>query len=145
MTILLGRGPRTDGELYELVKTLWGHTIPRHKVCPEHNAPFEAFAHGYFNRDPQILIKGSRGLSGKSRLVSLLGLTYAAVHGADTNIVGGSLNQSVNIQETIRDAFNFENAPRYMTRDESQTAVRRMNGAVIRPLTAPQQTVRGPH
>jgi len=145
MTIILERGPRTDDELYEVVKALWGHTIPRHKVCPEHNAPFEAFAHGYFNRDPQILIKGSRGLSGKSRLVSLLGLTYAAVHGADTNIVGGSLNQSVNIQETIRDAFNYENAPRYMIRDESQTAVRLKNGAVIRPLTASQKTVRGPH
>ena len=145
MSIVLGRGPRTDSELYELVKALWGHTIPRHKVCPEHNAPFEAFAHGYFNRAPQILIKGSRGLSGKSRLVSLLGLTYAAVHGADTNIVGGSLNQSVNIQETIRDAFNFERAPRYLIRDESQTAVRLVNGAVIRPLTASQKTVRGPH
>ena len=145
MTIILGRVPRTDDELYEVVKTLWGHTIPRHKVCPEHNAPFEAFAHGYFNRAPQILIKGSRGLSGKSRLVSLLGLTYAAVYGADTNIVGGSLNQSVNIQETIRDAFNYENAPRYMIRDESQTAVRLKNGAVIRPLTASQKTVRGPH
>jgi hypothetical protein len=145
MTIVLGRGPRTDDELYELVKALWGHTIPRHKVCPEHNAPFEAFAHGYFNRDPQILIKGSRGLSGKSRLVSLLGLTYAAVQGADTNIVGGSLNQSLNIQETIRDAFNYENAPRYMIRDESQTAVRLVNNAVIRPLTASQKTVRGPH
>ena len=46
MSIILGRGPRTDDELYELVKALWGITIPRHKVCRDHDAPFDAFADG---------------------------------------------------------------------------------------------------
>lgn len=145
MSIVLERAPRTDEELYWLVKALWGHTIPRHKVCADHDAPFDAFATAYFNRAPQILIRGSRGLAGKSRLVSLLGLTYAAVHGADVNILGGSLNQSNNIHETIRDALEHKNAPRYLVQDESMTLIRLRNGARIRPLTASQKTVRGPH
>ena len=105
MSIILNRGPRTDDELYEVVKALWGITIPRHKVCSDHDAPFDAFATAYFNREPQILIHGSRGLSGKSRLLSILGLTVAAIQGSDVNIVGGSLNQSINIHNTIRDAW----------------------------------------
>lgn len=145
MTIVLGRPPKTEDELYHLTQALWGHTIPRHKVCPEHDAPFDAFACAYFAREPQILIHGSRGLSGKSRLMSILGLTMAAVKGGDVNIVGGSLNQSNNIHETMRDAWDYKNAPRYMLRDSSQTVVRLTNQAKIRPLTASQKTVRGPH
>ena len=86
---MLGRAPRSDDELYEVVKALWNITIPRHKICSDHDAPFDAFACAYFNREPQILIHGSRGLSGKSRLLSILGLTKAAITGSDVNIVGG--------------------------------------------------------
>ena len=145
MTILLSRGPRTNDELYQLVRTLWGITIPRHKVCPEHNAPFEAFSDAYFGRSSSALIHGSRGLSGKSRLMSILGLTIAAVKGADVNIVGGSLNQSINIHNTIRDAWDSEHAPRYLIKDESATRIRLNNGSTIMPLTASQKSVRGPH
>ena len=145
MSIVLGRGPRTDDELYEVVKALWGITIPRHKVCDDHNAPFEAFSCAYFNREPQILIHGSRGLSGKSRLLSILGLTVAAIRGSDVNIVGGSLNQSINIHNTIRDAWEHSNAPSYLVKEESATRIKLTNKAVIMPLTASQKTVRGPH
>lgn len=145
MSIVLGRAPRTDDELYECVKALWGITIPRHKTCSDHNAPFEAFATAYFNREPQILIHGSRGLSGKSRLLSILGLTKAAITGSDVNIVGGSLNQSINIHNTIRDAWEHSNAPAYLVKEESATRIKLTNKANIMPLTASQKTVRGPH
>src|SRR5262245_25538438 len=145
MPIVLSRGPRTDDELYQLVKTLWGKTIPRHKVCPEHDAPFDAFAAAYFRRASSVLIHGSRGLSGKSVLLSILGLTVAAVKGSDVNIVGGSLNQSINIHNTIRDAWDFENAPNYLVKEESATKIHLHNKAKIMPLTASQKSVRGPH
>src|SRR3954464_445660 len=124
MTIHLDRAPRTEDELWWLTQVLWGHKFPRTKVCPDHDAPFDAFACAYFNREPQILIHGSRGLSGKSRLLSILGITKAAITGGDVNIVGGSLNQSNNIHETIRDAWESKNAPRYMLKDSSQTVIR---------------------
>ena len=59
---------------------LWGSTIPRHKVCAQHDAPFDAFARPS-SPAPSILIHGSRGLSGKSLLMSILGLTNAVVLG----------------------------------------------------------------
>ena len=145
MSIILGREPRSDDELYEVVKALWGITIPRNKVCSDHDAPFDAFATAYFNREPQILIHGSRGLSGKSRLLSILGLTKAAITGSDVNIVGGSLNQSINIHNTIRDAWEHSNAPSYLVKEESATRIKLTNRATIMPLTASQKTVRGPH
>ena len=145
MTLSLTRPPRSRDELYWLVKALWNITIPRHKVCPDHDAPFDAFATAYFTEEPQVLIHGSRGLSGKSRLLSILGLTKAAVSGADVNILGGSLNQSINIHNTIRKAWESKNAPTYILQDESATRIKLTNGAVIMPLTASQKTVRGPH
>ena len=145
MSIVLGRGPRTDDELYELVKVLWGHTIPRHKVCDDHDAPFDAFAEAYFRRKPSILIHGSRGLSGKSRLMSILGLTVASVLGSDVNIVGGSLNQSINIHNTMRSAWESEHAPKYLIKEETATRIRLTNKSIIMPLTASQKSVRGPH
>lgn len=145
MTIHLTRGPRTDDELHALVKALWGFTIPRQRVCTDHDAPFDAFSTAYFNKEPQILIRGSRGLAGKSRLMSILGLTIAAVRGADVNILGGSLNQSNNIHDTIRDAFEYPHAPRYLVKAQSNTLIHLHNNAKLRPLTASQKTVRGPH
>jgi hypothetical protein len=145
MAVVLDRPPRTDDELWHLVRALWGHTIPRTKVCPDHQAPFEAFSAGYFAKEPMTLIHGSRGLAGKSRLLSILGITKAAVLGSDVNILGGSLNQSNNIHQTMRDAWDSKNAPKYMLQDESMTLIKLRNGAKIRPLTASQKTVRGPH
>jgi hypothetical protein len=78
VSIVLERGPRDEEELWYLTQALWGHKIPRTKVCDDHDAPFDAFVTAYFSREPQILIHGSRGLAGKSRLLSILGLTKAA-------------------------------------------------------------------
>jgi len=143
---VLSRLPETDDELWHVVHAMWGVTIPRHKVCPDHVAPFDAFADAYFGRDGTIsLWHGSRGLSGKSFTLSILGLTKAFLLGADCNLLGGSLAQSANIHNAMRDALDSENAPRDMLTMESKTEVKVTNGAKIRPLTASQKTVRGPH
>ncbi len=144
--VILERPPQTDDELYWLVQALWGVVIPRTSVCPDHIAPFEAFADAYFGRDGSIsLWHGSRGLSGKSFALSILGITKAFVQGADVNLLGGSLAQSVNIHEHMRNAFNHDNAPTYMIETEANTQIKLNNKAKIRPLTASQKTVRGPH
>lgn len=143
---LLDRLPQTDDELWWTVKALWGVTIPRTRVCPDHIAPFEAFADAYFNRDGTIsLWHGSRGLSGKSFTLAVLGLTKSFLLGADTNLLGGSLAQSANIHIVMRDALESKNAPKQMVNTESSSLIKLTNGAKIRPLTASQKTVRGPH
>src|SRR5215831_9535500 len=143
--LVLTRAPRKDNELNELVRHMWGLTNPRHKVCPEHDASFDTFSAAYVNKIRSVMMHGSRGLSGKSRLMSILGLTKAAVLGSDVNIVGGSLNQSINIHNTMRNAWENKNAPRYLVVDETATRIRLSNRAIIMPLTASQKTVRGPH
>jgi hypothetical protein len=143
----LDRLPADDDELYHLVTALWGVVIPRHTVCPEHVAPFEVFADAYFNRgdDSITLWHGSRGLSGKSFMLSILGLTKAFLLGTDVNLLGGSLAQSTNIHEHMRSAMESSSAPKYMIETEAQYLIKLSNGARIRPLTASQKTVRGPH
>jgi len=150
----IARLPETDDELYWLVQALWGVTIPRTRVCPDHVAPFTAFADAYFARnslDPaapmqsMALWHGSRGLSGKSMQMSVLGLTDATLLGTDVNLLGGSFAQSANVHEHIRNALDAENAPRDMIVTESATLLKFNNRAKIQPLTASQKTVRGPH
>lgn len=144
--IILDRLPQDDDELWWTVKTLWGVIIPRTAVCPDHVAPFEVFADAYFGRGGSIsLWHGSRGLSGKSFMLSILGITKAFLLGADVNMLGGSLAQSTNIHEHMRNALNHDNAPRYMIETEANTQIKLNNKARIRPLTASQKTVRGPH
>lgn len=151
---VLGRPPQTDDELYWLIQAMWGVRIPRVQVCPDHVAPFTAFADAYFGRnsiepdspvDSISLWHGSRGLSGKSFMLSILGLTKTFLRGADCNLLGGSYAQSVNIHEHMRNAMDYKNAPAYMVADNLSTQVKLTNGAKIRPLTASQRTVRGPH
>jgi hypothetical protein len=147
MAFMLGRLPENDDELAAVVTTMWGVTIPRH-TCgdPDHTAPFQAFADAYFGRGGTITLwHGSRGLSGKSFMLSILGITKAFLLGSDVNLLGGSLAQSTNIHLHMRNAMESENAPRYMVETESQTLVKLTNRAHIRPLTASQKTVRGPH
>lgn len=147
MAFVLGRPPVTDDELWTVVNQMWGVVLPRH-TCgnPGHTAPFQAFADAYFARNGSIVLwHGSRGLSGKSYMLSILGLTEAFILGADVNLLGGSLAQSTNIHEHMRMAMDSPHSPRFMIETESQTLIRLSNKARIRPLTASQRTVRGPH
>jgi hypothetical protein len=154
MAFQLSRVPQTDDELYWYVRVRFGVAVPRTRVCAGHVSPFEAFADAFFARnslDPAsdqqslALWHGSRGLSGKSYTLSLLAVTMAELLGADVNLLGGSLAQSMNIHEHVGMAMRHDNAPEYMVVDASTSRISLTNGARIRPLTASQKTVRGPH
>lgn len=154
MPFKLSRPPQTPEELYWYVRARFGVAIPRTVVCPDHVSPFHAFSDAYFavntlnpesGIDSIALWHGSRGLSGKSYELSVLGLTMAELLGTDVNLLGGSLAQSMNIHEHIANALDRPNAPAYMVKELSNTKITFSNGARIRPLTASQKTVRGPH
>lgn len=146
MGFTLDRLPETDDELWQVVHTMWGVTIPRH-TCgnPDHTAPFQAFADAYFNRGTIALWHGSRGLSGKSFMLGILGLTKAVLLGTEVNLLGGSLSQSTNLHIHMRNAMDYKNAPEYMVVSNTSTLIEFTNKAKIHPLTASQKTVRGPH
>jgi hypothetical protein len=123
-------------------------------VCPDHCAPFDAFADAYFRTCTLPGYEGpisravwhaSRGLAGKSYQMSTLGLTFAYVDGADITILGGSLAQSTNVHEYMTRAMEYEGIPDSMTVDQTATKIKLTNSGRIRPLPASQRNVRGPH
>lgn len=142
---VLTRPPETDDELYELVWTLTGIRIPRHRVCAEHCAPFDAFADAYFARSPVSVWKASRGFGGKSRQLAALSWIEAVTLAADISLLGASEAQSRNVHDAIYDYWDAPLAPRHMLAHFGPTEMRLTNKARVRPLTASQRTVRGPH
>ena len=143
--IHLPRPPQSKDELWWVVKTLWGVSIPRVKVCPDHVAPFDAFAEGYFgNESNWALWYGSRG-TGKSLMLALLALTKAAILEINVALLGGSMAQSQNVQEHIENLLLYPNAPTWAVASSIQTQLTFTGGNWIRPLPASQKTVRGPH
>ena len=54
--VLLSRPPQTNDELWWVVKALFGVDIPRQQVCPDHCAPIDAFAEGYFGNESSIAL-----------------------------------------------------------------------------------------
>lgn len=143
--VVLSRPPQTKDELWQVVKTLFGVEIPRMQVCPDHCAPFDAFAEGYFgNQNAIALWYGSRG-TGKSLLLALLALTKAAILEINVVLLGGSMAQSNNVQEHIENLLRYPDAPAWAVAQQIQTQITFNGGNWIRPLPASQKTVRGPH
>jgi len=141
----LTRPPTNKEELWWTVKTLWGVELPRVQVCPDHTAPFDAFAEAYFGNDYNwVLWYGSRG-TGKSYMLALLALTKAALLEINVTLLGGSMAQSQNIHEHVEFLTQFRNAPVHAIESIIKTQITFNGGNWIRPLPASQKTVRGPH
>ena len=89
----------------------------------------------------------SRGFGGKSYLLALLGLCEALTLKANVKILGGSFQQSQNVQNYIsKDFYNHERAPRYLWQGDPLTTISRFTwGNSIESLTASQNSIRGPH
>lgn len=155
-SFVLGHPPQTREELWWAVRALFGVTIPRTRVCPDHVAPFDAFADAYFGectiypeRGPFISSRAiwhaSRGLAGKSKTLSVLGQTFAFFKGADITILGGSMAQSINVHEYMTALLNHDHVPQDMIVDRTATKIILANRGRVRPLPASQRNVRGPH
>src|ERR1700749_4048506 len=67
------RRPRNDEELKAYLWKAFRVRIPNVRVCLTHSTPFRAFADAYFALSSVSVWKASRGLGGKSFLLSLLG------------------------------------------------------------------------
>lgn len=143
---VIERPPKNDLELWWTVRAMWGVKIPRTKVCEHHNTPFEAFADAYFARHTQAMWLGSRGFSGKSFTLSLLGLTEMACLGAFISILGGSGAQAQRVQEAMNDLWHRESAPRHLlVKPPTKFDTELTNGGKARTLMASQTSVRGLH
>lgn len=148
--------PKTDDELWEAVRFYFGVEIPRIQICPNHVAPFTAFADAFFARSAVAVWKASRGFGGKSLVLSLLSLSEAVFLGAKVNLLGGSGEQServlnyMNGEEMPQAFWGAPNAPRQLIiGGEEAGMLKRMtkltNGGYMKALMASSKSVRGPH
>lgn len=143
---VIQRPPKTDEELWWSVLATWGIKIPRTKVCPHHNTPFEAFSHAFFARHPQAMWLGSRGFSGKTFTMSLLGMMEMTFLGAEVSVLGGSGAQALRVQASMNDLWHKKGAPKYLlARPPTKFDTELTNGGKARTLMASQTSVRGPH
>lgn len=145
---------KNEHELWHWVHQHLGIKIPTEQVCPDHVAPFTAFAEAYFARVPLSVWLASRAFGGKSVLLAALGLTEACTLGAGITLLGGSGEQSrrvhaymegtdTNLQQAFWEA---PGAPRYLLKSSLaawRTSLK--NSGWIYALTASQKSVRGPH
>lgn len=146
LIIDVGRCPETEDELWEFVRTIWNVRIPRTAVCPQHCAPFDAFADAFFARSTAAVWLGSRGLSGKSFLLATLAITEMVCLRANVSVIGGSGEQSVNVHRYLHRFWSQPLAPRHLLRtDPSKRETALVTGNVCRALQASQTSVRGPH
>lgn len=143
---VIQRPPQTDAELWYAVLATWGVKIPRTKVCLHHDTPFEAFCNAFFARSPQAMWLGSRGFSGKTFTMSLLGMMELTYLGAFVSILGGSGAQAMRVQESMNALWHAPRAPKYLL-EKSPTKFDTVltNGGKARTLMASQTSVRGPH
>ena len=142
----LTRFPETDSELWWWVYATWGVKIPRTRVCPDHVAPFDAFADAFFARAPVMIWKASRGFGGKTNLLSILGMSELVALGAFVTILGGSGAQSQRVHETMTEAWNYAGAPReLLVKEPTKFDTYLTNNGKARTLMASTKSVRGPH
>jgi hypothetical protein len=143
---VLERFPETEEELWWWVLATWGVKIPRTAVCPDHCAPFDAFADAFFARHAVAIWKASRGFGGKTQLLSILGMSELVALGAFVTILGGSGAQSQRVHETMTEAWNYEGSPSYMlSKDPTKFDTTLKNGGTSRTMMASTKSVRGPH
>lgn len=146
--------PQDPDTLHEWVRWIAGVYIPRTKVCDHHDAPFDAFCDAYFGRAPGVIVKGSRGLAGKTFLDAVFTFTCMITLGAEVTILGGSEQQSKNIQNYLTNTsprargvlWEAPYAPtQLLAMDPTQTMTKLKNGGGSQALPASQRSVRGPH
>jgi hypothetical protein len=143
---VIERAPKNDLELWWTVRGIWGIQIPRVKVCPHHDTPFEAFTDAFFARHPQAMWLGSRGFSGKTFTMSLLGMMEMTCLGAEVSVLGGSGAQALRVQASMNELWHKPGAPKHLLeRTPTKFDTELTNGGKARTLMASQTSVRGPH
>lgn len=140
--------------MWEVVKRYAGIEIPREKVCPNHVAPFTAFADAYFARYPLSIWIASREFGGKSVTLAALGYIEGITLGASVNLLGGSGEQATRVHEYMKgeepnlsDKFwGWSGAPtELLITDPTKKETKLSNLGRVRVLMASATSIRGPH
>lgn len=138
--------PLTPPELFLFLQVAFGVRIPHQRVCPNHCSPWEAFVFAFYAHGPVGVIKGSRGLAGKSFLLATLANAEASLLGAEVSVLGGSGQQSQRVIEAQTEQWRYDDAPRHLLK--SAPGLHRIdlaNRGWTKALKASQTSARGGH
>jgi hypothetical protein len=136
---------RTEAELAAWILDTFGIRIPNRPCCAHHTTPWRAFADAFFSVSSMAIWNATRG-SGKSFLLSLLGVCEVVAQNAGITILGGSEKQSQRVHDHMAALWQRPRAPRELlagepTADETHLIA----GGWIVALAASARSVRGPH
>lgn len=137
---------RSERKLASAIYYLFGVVIPSWSCCPHHSTPWQALADGFFARTPVVIWKASRGFGGKSFLLSILGSMLAIAEHAEVNVLGGSLEQSTRVLETLDRLWAFPALDREgLVASQSARKIELVTGASLKAQAASHKSVRGGH
>lgn len=146
--------PVDNDSLWQYMDKVLNIRIPRTKVCPGCDAPFDIIADAYFARYPAIIMKGARG-AGKSMSLAALALTEQLTLKDFTTIVAASEEQSQRIMRIIRAEdpsaankfYDSPNFPKALVDKELETKLNsNLTGAGrILALSSSTRSLRGVH
>lgn len=122
-------------------------------MCAEHDAPFTAFAAGFFGRADVIVCHGSRLFGGKTYLAGLLATVRMILKQADCYILGGSKDQTNQMRSYIKSDdehtagvwWNHPRAPKHLLNYTTNDTIKLSNGGRITALAASQKETRSKH
>ena len=145
-----GRRPMNRRDLERWVLAFTGVRVPGQAVCRGHSAPLDMFARQVLERPALALWHGPRG-SGKSFLSAIDTHIASRFHPRhETRILGGSLAQSEQIHQALREAVVHGRGP--MGESDAGSIARLLknevhyhNGSEVSILAASATSVRGPH
>jgi hypothetical protein len=135
--------PKRTRQLEHLAN-FWGVRVPTAQVCHDHRPPVEFLDAWTFDRPSLSLVLGPRG-GGKSYLAALATHFDSLRHPHHgTKILGGSLAQSQQIYNALRDFDRTRRGSGVFTAF-TKTAATYCTGSEVSILAASPTSVRGPH
>lgn len=134
----------TPDDLHTWIKDNLHLHVPRNRVCPHHQAPFDYLTRAFFEPSMDQIVWAPRG-GGKTSLAAvatLLDLLYKPE--IAIRILGGSLDQSLRMWEYLLSYFNQSDFKDQLANPNSTARrVTLNNHSVAAVLTQSQRSVRG--
>jgi hypothetical protein len=136
------QAPANPNELRQVVREMFGISVPGRRVCANHDSPMDYLTASFFAQQ-DLLVWANRG-GGKTMLAAVATLLDAIFHApARIRVLGGSFDQSDRLADYIRDML--ERRSELLDGRATRTRVRLVGGSEIRMLAQSQRAVRGQH
>jgi len=134
--------PASPEALWHFVLTVYGLAIPRRAVCPDHAAPFDYLVRAVLEPGRDLVVWANRG-GAKTELGALAAHLDSILRpGCQTRILGGSLDQSEKMYESLMRKWEGPFA-HLLAREPTARRTVLASGSAIEVLTQSPRSVRG--